>query len=136
VKGLNSGFRGNGSQTTGFYGDAELFSGSYHWDSGAGMDVTLKFGTIVISIKSLEREQQPALLVNWCEVFVLLAFLFHPVLHLVDERYQRARLQGGTRRGFFNDVLCLTKYLLFESWHHLLDFMLDDAIPMALVNSS
>ena len=82
------------------------------------------------------REQQPALLVNWCEVFVLLAFLFHPVLHLVDERYQRARLQGGTRRGFFNDVLCLTKYLLFESWHHLLDFMLDDAIPMALVNSS
>jgi hypothetical protein len=26
--------------------------------------------------------------------------------------------------------------LLFESWHHLLDFMLDDAVPIALVNSS
>jgi hypothetical protein len=66
----------------------------------------------------------------------LLAFLFHTVLHLVDERYQRTRLQRGTRRGFFQDVICLTKYLLFESWHHLLDFMLDDAVPIALVNSS
>ena len=33
VKGLNSGFRGNGSQTTGFYGDAELFAASYPWDN-------------------------------------------------------------------------------------------------------
>jgi hypothetical protein len=66
----------------------------------------------------------------------LLAFLFHTVLHLVDERYQRARIQRGTRRGFFQDVICLTKYLLFESWHHLLDFMLDDCTPIALVNSS
>ena len=53
-----------------------------------------------------------------------------------DERYQRARLQRGTRRGFFQDVICLTKYLLFEGWQHLLDFMLDDAIPSAFVNSS
>jgi hypothetical protein len=30
---LNSGFRGNGSQTTEFYGDAELFPGSYRWDN-------------------------------------------------------------------------------------------------------
>ena len=72
----------------------------------------------------------------------LLAFLFHTVLHLVDEttfrgtRYQQARIQRGTRRGFFQDVICLTKYLLFESWHHLLDFMLDDCVPIALVNSS
>jgi hypothetical protein len=66
----------------------------------------------------------------------LLAFLFHTILHLVDERYQLARMQRGTRRGFFQDVFCLTKYLLFESWHHLLDFMLDDAVPIALVNSS
>ncbi|EPF22468.1 hypothetical protein MAESPC_01738 [Microcystis aeruginosa SPC777] len=53
-----------------------------------------------------------------------------------DERYQRARLQRGTRRDFFQDVICLTKYLLFEGWQYLLDFMLDDAIPRALVNSS
>ena len=66
----------------------------------------------------------------------LLAFLWPTVLHLVDERYQRARIQRGTRRGFFQDVICLTKYLLFESWHHLLDFMLDETIPVARVNSS
>ncbi|NCQ69055.1 MAG: hypothetical protein GPI99_07775 [Microcystis aeruginosa W13-15] len=28
---MNSGFRGNGSQTTGFSGDAELFPGSCRW---------------------------------------------------------------------------------------------------------
>lgn len=177
-------------------------------NSDVGMGATWKFGTIVISIKSPEREQQPALEVNWCEVTIkresdgqllyrnswitnhnltpqrvflvcaagrsrwrtenenhnvlktrgyhlehnfghgqqhlssflltlnLLAFLWPTVLHLVDERYQRARIQRGTRRGFFQDVICLTKYLLFESWHHLLDFMLVDAIPRALVNSS
>ena len=66
----------------------------------------------------------------------LLAFLLHTVLHLVDERYQRVRCQRGTRKGFFQDILSLTKYLLFESWHHLLDFMLDDSVSLCAVNSS
>jgi hypothetical protein len=57
----------------------------------------------------------------------LLAFLFHTVLALVDLSYQRIRQQRGTRKGFFQDILALTKYLLFESWQHLLDFMLDDS---------
>jgi hypothetical protein len=57
----------------------------------------------------------------------LLAFLFHTVLTLVDRSYQRIRRQRGTRKGFFQDILALTKYLLFESWQHLLDFMLDDS---------
>ena len=61
----------------------------------------------------------------------LLAFLFHTVLHLVDERYKRVRLLRGTRKGFFQDILCLTKYLLFESWQHLLDFMLTETITTA-----
>lgn len=59
----------------------------------------------------------------------LLAFLFHTVLHWVDERYRRAREQRGVRKGFFQDLLSLTKYLLFESWQHLLDFILDDSVP-------
>lgn len=59
----------------------------------------------------------------------LLAFLFHTVLHLVDTSYQRIRQQRGTRKGFFQDVLALTKYLWFESWQHLLDFMLSDPSP-------
>lgn len=57
----------------------------------------------------------------------LLAFLFHTVLHLVDHSYQQIRRQRGTRRGFFQDILSLTKYLLFDSWQHLIDFMLSDS---------
>lgn len=60
----------------------------------------------------------------------LLAFLFHTVLHLVDQSYQQIRLKRGTRRGFFQDVLCLTKFILFDSWQHLIDFMLSDSAPV------
>jgi hypothetical protein len=56
----------------------------------------------------------------------LLAFLFHTVLHLADERYQLIRQQRGTRKGFFQDILALTKYLWFESWSALIEFMLDE----------
>jgi len=66
----------------------------------------------------------------------LLAFLLHTVLGLVDERYQRIRVQRVTRKGFFQDILSLTKYLFFEVWHHLLDFMLDDPVSLAVSNSS
>jgi hypothetical protein len=66
----------------------------------------------------------------------LLAFLFHTVLHLVDSSYQQIRQQRGTRRGFFQDILSLTKYLLFNSWQHLIDFMLADAKPTPATNSS
>jgi len=66
----------------------------------------------------------------------LLAFLFHTVLHLVDESYQQIRLKRGTRKGFFQDILALTKYLWFESWQHLLDFMLSDSPPSQTADSS
>ncbi|MEO0521251.1 MAG: ISNCY family transposase, partial [Cyanobacteria bacterium P01_A01_bin.116] len=54
----------------------------------------------------------------------LLAFLFHTVLGLVDGDYQRIRAQRRTRKGFFQDILALTKYLWFDSWQALLAFML------------
>jgi hypothetical protein len=66
----------------------------------------------------------------------LLAFLFHTVLQLVDASYQQIRQQRGTRRGFFQDILSLTKYLLFESWQQLIDFMLSDSDPVITTNSS
>ena len=66
----------------------------------------------------------------------LLAFLFHTVLHLVDTSYQQIRQQRGTRKGFFQDILTLTKYLLFSSWQHLIDFMLTDATPSLTTDSS
>ena len=55
----------------------------------------------------------------------LLAFLFHTVLELVDEKYQLLREELSARRTFFDDVRALLRYLLFESWEHLLDFMLE-----------
>jgi hypothetical protein len=66
----------------------------------------------------------------------LLAFLFHTILQLVDKPYQQIRLQRGTRKGFFQDILSLTKYLLFDSWQHLINFMLSDLVPVPATNSS
>jgi hypothetical protein len=54
----------------------------------------------------------------------LLAFLFHTVLHLGDQRYRRLRDHLAARQTFFHDLQTLTRYLYFESWDHLLDFML------------
>ncbi len=59
----------------------------------------------------------------------LLAFLFHTVLYLTDLAYQQIRHKRGTRKGFFQDILSLTKYLLFESWPSLIDFMLYGSKP-------
>jgi hypothetical protein len=66
----------------------------------------------------------------------LLAFLFHTVLHLVDASYQQIRQKRGTRKAFFQDILSLTKYFLFNSWQHLIDFMLSDSDPSLTTDSS
>jgi hypothetical protein len=66
----------------------------------------------------------------------LLAFLFHTVLHLTDIAYQKIRHKRGTRRGFFQDILSLTKYLLFNNWQSLIDFMLYGSINTLADNSS
>ena len=66
----------------------------------------------------------------------LLAFLFHTVLHLTDLAYQQIRHQRVTRKGFFQDIFTLTKYLLFESWPSLINFMLYGATSHLVANSS
>jgi len=66
----------------------------------------------------------------------LLAFLFHTVLQLTDSAYQQIRQKRGTRKGFFQDIVSLTKYLLFESWQSLIDFMLYGSPPPQTANSS
>ena len=53
----------------------------------------------------------------------LLAFLFHTVLDLCDEQYRRVRAELATRQTFFNDVQALTRYLYFDSWQALINFM-------------
>ena len=66
----------------------------------------------------------------------LLAFLFHTVLQLVDESYQKIRKQLVTRKGFFQDIRSLTKYLFFESWSVLIQFMISGKRLPRTANSS
>lgn len=54
----------------------------------------------------------------------LLAFLFHTVLELADDQYRLLRQALGARQTFFNDIRALTRYLYFNSWPHLLTFMI------------
>jgi hypothetical protein len=55
----------------------------------------------------------------------LLAFLFHTVFGLLDERYQLIRKELGPRKTFFNDMRALLRYMIFEDWSHLLGFMME-----------
>lgn len=54
----------------------------------------------------------------------LLAFLFHTVLDLVDEKYRLIRQELHTRRRFFQDIETLLAYFVFPSWEALFAFML------------
>ena len=54
----------------------------------------------------------------------LLAFLFHTVLDLTDAKYKLLRTELRVRKTFFDDLRALTRYLFFESWEHLMDFMI------------
>jgi hypothetical protein len=53
----------------------------------------------------------------------LLAFLFHTVLDLVDEKYRLIRQSLRIRRKFFQDIETLLRYFVFPSWESLLQFM-------------
>ena len=53
-----------------------------------------------------------------------LAFLVHTVLGWVDHKYHLLRQALAARQTFVQDLQALTRDLLFESWDHLLDFML------------
>jgi len=53
----------------------------------------------------------------------LLAFLFHTVLGLVDEKYRLLRQALRKRQKFFQDMETLLQYILFDSWDDLFSFM-------------
>lgn len=53
----------------------------------------------------------------------LLAFLFHTVMGLVDQKYALLRKALRKRRKFFQHVEALLEYLLFDSWDALFSFM-------------
>ena len=53
----------------------------------------------------------------------LLAFLFHTVLGMTDEKYRLIRDNLPARKTFFDDIRALTRYICFDSWDELLTFM-------------
>jgi len=54
----------------------------------------------------------------------ILAFLFHTVLELLDKRCALLRTSLPRRDTFFQHIAALTQYLCFNSWQHLMLFML------------
>ncbi len=61
---------------------------------------------------------------NLLMTFNLLAFLFHTRRKMMDSKYQLVRRQLPTRKTFFDDIRALTRYICFDSWDALLDFMI------------
>ncbi len=55
----------------------------------------------------------------------ILSLLFHTLLELLDQKYKLLRSHLPTRKTFFDDLRALTRYLYFNSWDHLLTFMLE-----------
>jgi hypothetical protein len=56
--------------------------------------------------------------------FNILAFLFHTVLDIVDEKYKIIRQTLPSRKTFFQDLRALTRYIYFSGWDVLMDFMI------------
>jgi hypothetical protein len=54
----------------------------------------------------------------------LLAFLFHTVLEWSDDKYAVLREVLARRQTFFNDIQALTRYMIFDHWEQLMDFMI------------
>jgi len=62
-------------------------------------------------------------LANLLAALNMLAFLFHTVLELFSELYQKIRGKLGARRKFFEHIKALTHYICFDGWTPLLVFM-------------
>ena len=56
-------------------------------------------------------------------------FLTHTVLEWMDDKYQLLRKKLPSRKRLFNDIRTLTRYLCFETWEALMDFMLKSFEP-------
>ena len=67
------------------------------------------------------KENLSAVLVT----FILLSFLFHTLLELMDRKYRLIRKELPSRKTFFDDVRALTRYICFDSWDALMNFMLE-----------
>ena len=54
----------------------------------------------------------------------ILAFVLHTLLDFSDRRYQLLRTERGRRTRFFQELGTLTCYWYYDSWQHLMRFMI------------
>lgn len=66
---------------------------------------------------------------NLLATMILMAFLLHTALDLIDVRYRAVRAALPSRRTFFEHVRALLHYLPFDNWDHLMTFMLKSLTP-------
>ena len=71
------------------------------------------------------KENLAALLVT----MNLLAFAFHTVCDLTDDLWSTARDTIGARKYFFQNLLVLTRYLVFPDWRTLIKTIIDGEPP-------
>lgn len=55
---------------------------------------------------------------------ILIAFLFHTILNIVDKKYKVLRESLPSRKELFIDIRTLIRYLCFDSLQQLFDFMI------------
>jgi hypothetical protein len=55
---------------------------------------------------------------------ILLAYLFHTLLEWFDTCYHLLREHLPGQQMFFDDIRALTRYMYFDNWRCLLEFML------------
>jgi hypothetical protein len=65
----------------------------------------------------------------------LLSFAFHTVLEITDKKYRILREALPARKTFFDDIRALTRYICFENWNDLLNFMLR-GLKIEIIDSS
>ncbi|SEH05585.1 hypothetical protein [Candidatus Venteria ishoeyi] len=62
---------------------------------------------------------------NLIATLIILTYLLHTVLDWMDTAYHTVRSLLPSRRTFFEHLRALIQYFLFDSWEHLINFMLD-----------
>ena len=68
--------------------------------------------------------------------FNLLAFLFHTVLEWSDDKYALLRQVLARRQPFFHDIQAFMRYMVFDSWEHLMHFMIQGLELTSQVDTS
>ncbi|NJO18623.1 MAG: hypothetical protein HC877_23720 [Thioploca sp.] len=62
---------------------------------------------------------------NWLATLILLVYLLHTMLDWTEMTYRTVRHLLPSRRTFCEHLRALIQYFPFESWEHIMNFMLD-----------